>query len=118
MPNRQRRTRGSARAAKKLQRQLEAESRICVYPGLSGGTFKPLSEHDMSQIHEAVLTVLERVGLAEPVAEMAQLAEARGGFFNANGRLCFPRSRVKAVCKLSVRRPNIVLLELSFQMSS
>jgi trimethylamine--corrinoid protein Co-methyltransferase len=91
MPTRTRRSRGSARAAKLQQRQSETSHSQAVAPGLRGGTYKPLSDQDILRIHETVLTLLGRTGLAQPPPEILQLTQLRGGFLNERGRLCFPR---------------------------
>ncbi|MDP3314752.1 MAG: methyltransferase, partial [Devosia sp.] len=38
-----------------------------IRPGLEGGRYKPLTEHDLERIHEAVLTLLETVGFANAI---------------------------------------------------
>ena len=38
-----------------------------VWPGMSGGRYKPLTDNDVQQIHNAVLDVLEQIGLANAI---------------------------------------------------
>ncbi len=40
---------------------------LVVKPGMTSGTFKPLSDHDIQRIHTTVLDVLEIIGIAEPM---------------------------------------------------
>ena len=60
-----RRPRRGARAAKKAERAapLAADERA-VNPGMSGGRFAPLSDVDVGKVNEAVMDVLENIGLA------------------------------------------------------
>jgi trimethylamine--corrinoid protein Co-methyltransferase len=83
-----------------------------VRPGLIGGQYKPLSDHDLRRIHGTVLDVLENIGLANPLLVLREAALARGCSINEKGRLCFPRSLVEDIIAgaargfvLSARRP-------------
>ena len=40
--------------------------RPVVEKGMIGGRFKPLTDHDLEQIHQTVLDVLENIGMANP----------------------------------------------------
>lgn len=62
--------------------------------GLQGGRYNPLSDADIAQIHEAVLTLLETVGFSEAPSVMIDHVTAAGGHVDAHGRLCFPRTLV------------------------
>lgn len=66
-----------------------------VRPGIEGGRFKPLDEAEMARIHEAALTVLETVGLADAPAIVSDRVCARGGRIDDNGRLLFPRALIE-----------------------
>ena len=50
--------RGGGREARRLKRGETGPSRA-VGPGVAGGHYKPLSDHDVSRIHGTVLDVLE-----------------------------------------------------------
>jgi trimethylamine--corrinoid protein Co-methyltransferase len=78
-------------------RQAEPAGSQAVGPGLSGGSYRPLSDHDIRRIHATVLDVLEQVGMGDPPAEVRELALARGCHINARGRLIFPRALVEDV---------------------
>ncbi|NRB33124.1 MAG: trimethylamine methyltransferase family protein, partial [Rhizobiaceae bacterium] len=59
--------RRSARAGgRQARREMRAapltEDIKPVRPGLSGDTYKPLSDADVEKVHEAVLDVLENIG--------------------------------------------------------
>ena len=66
-----------------------------VRAGLSGGTFKPLSETDILKIHHAALDALENIGLADaPESGVAYLTNA-GAILGDDGRIRFPRALVE-----------------------
>ena len=48
-----------------------------VRPGMPGGTYRPLSEHDMQRIHTTALDVLEKLGVGEPIQEILDVALPR-----------------------------------------
>ncbi|MFQ6004339.1 MAG: trimethylamine methyltransferase family protein [Woeseia sp.] len=66
-----------------------------VAPGLTGGTFKPLTEAEMQSVHHTALDVLEKIGMADPIPIVEQHALEKGCRMDDNGRLCFPRSLVE-----------------------
>ena len=68
-----------------------------VWPGLPGGRYRPLTDSDELQIHGAILDVLEKIGMADPIPLVEQRALERGCFLNGHGRLCFPRGLVEDV---------------------
>jgi len=88
-------SRRGARAAKRALRAapLAAEDRA-VRPGLSGGRYQPLNEADIAKIHEAVLTVLETIGLSQAIPSCIKSVTDAGGTYK-DGRLLFPRSLVE-----------------------
>ena len=83
------------RAARKALRSCEAPQ--VVHAGMTGGTFKPLSNSDLKKIHFAALEILETVGIGEATPEVIDLATERGCIFTDTGRLCFPSSLVEDV---------------------
>ncbi|MES1150334.1 MAG: trimethylamine methyltransferase family protein, partial [Dongia sp.] len=75
-----------------------------VRPGLPGGTYRPLSDHDMERIHATALDVLEKLGVGEPIPEILDVALPRGAWLSDKGRLCFPRSLVEDILAGACRR--------------
>ena len=71
--------------------------RPVVEKGMIGGRFKPLTDHDLEQIHQTVLDVLENIGMANPLPELKEIALENGCTFTDQGRLLFPRSLVEDV---------------------
>jgi len=62
---------------------------------MSGGTYNPLSDADIAAIHEAALTALEEIGLADaPPSGIAYLTGA-GCILGDDGRIRFPRAVVQ-----------------------
>lgn len=62
--------------------------------GVTGGRFQPLEAKDIDQIHEAVLDLLETLGLSQAPRCMIDIVTANGGTFTDNERLLFPRELV------------------------
>lgn len=88
--------RAGGRAARKASREAPlSEAERPIQPGMEGGTYKPLSPEQVDQIHEAALTALETIGLADaPESGVAYLTGA-GGIQGDDGRIRFPRAVVE-----------------------
>ncbi len=95
MTEQKRKSRRGARAAKKAERAapLAAEDRA-VNPGMSGGRFAPLSDIDVGKINDAVMDVLENIGLSQAIPSCVDAVKKVGGIYR-DGRLHFPRSLVE-----------------------
>ncbi len=90
--------RSGGRANRIRKREIAANtSSKAIWPGLPGGAYKPLNDHDLKRVHNTVLDVLERIGVGDPPALLVEKAVARGAKVNEHGRLCFPRSLVEDV---------------------
>ncbi len=85
-----RRRAGGRNARRALQQQTTGNE--AVAGGVSGGRYKPLSDADMVQIHNAALTILDRTGLTDHIPELLDLVLPKGAVLNAHNRLCFPRA--------------------------
>ena len=68
-----------------------------VEKGMIGGKYKPLSDHDIEQIHQTTLDVLENIGMANPLPQLKAVALEQGCTFTDEGRLLFPRSLVEDI---------------------
>ncbi len=66
-------------------------------PGMLGGRYKPLTDHEIGRIHGTALDLLEKVGMADPIPLLKESALAKGCRVNEYGRLCFPRALVEDV---------------------
>lgn len=71
-----------------------AEQDRPIRPGLSGGRYQPLTDADISRIHNAVLDTLETIGLGQAIPSCVEAVVAAGGTYE-NGRLMFPRALVE-----------------------
>ena len=99
----QRRRRGRTARVEERLAPLAEDIRP-VRGGLAGGWYRPLSEHNVRRIHQAVLQVLETIGLANPFPSCITLCEAVGAHHGADGRLRFPRSLVEDTLAHAARR--------------
>ena len=85
------RRRSGGRDARAAARTQPSASQA-IWPGLSGGRYRPLSDADMQKIHNAALTILERTGIGDPTEELLDLVLPKGAILSEHGRLCFPRA--------------------------
>jgi|TARA_B100000959_G_scaffold202904_1_gene212460 trimethylamine--corrinoid protein Co-methyltransferase len=74
-----------------------------VHPGLSGGRYQPLTQHEIGRIHEAALEALETIGFANALPSCIELVVAAGGSLTDDGRLLFPRVLVEDALARSAR---------------
>ncbi len=88
--------RSGGRSARRIARSNPlADTMRPVRPGMSGGTYSPLSDAAMQRIHEAVLDALEHIGLADaPPSGIAYMTKA-GAILGDDGRLRFPRALIE-----------------------
>jgi trimethylamine--corrinoid protein Co-methyltransferase len=82
------------RAARKAARANHTAA-SAVRPGLTGGHYKPLCEHDIERIHDAALGILADTGIGDPIPEVLKYALPGGCELNDDNRLCFPRALVE-----------------------
>ena len=75
--------------------------------GMASGRYKPLTDIDVANIHQAVLTVLEDIGLAQAIPSCIEACTSRGALLGDDGRLRFPRALVEDVIAGAAR--NITL---------
>lgn len=98
--------RRNARAAKLAERAAPlSDAMRPVKPGLSSGKFKPFSDAEILQVNEAIMEVLETVGLANAIPSCIERVVAAGGSYTDEGRLLFPRALVEdtlAKCRREV----------------
>ena len=88
--------RSGGRAARRAARAAPLADHLRpVRPGLSGGTFNPLTQAGMDRIHQAALDALEQIGLADaPPSGIAHMTRA-GAILGDDGRLRFPRALIE-----------------------
>lgn len=90
------RRRAGGRSARTAARARPLDEAIRpVRPGMPGGQFRPLKEADVSRIHEAAITALEKIGMGSaPASGRAYLTDA-GAIEGDDGRIRFPRALVE-----------------------
>jgi trimethylamine--corrinoid protein Co-methyltransferase len=88
--------RTTARRGRKARRAAPPVQ-SAISPGVTGGAYKPLTEPEIEQIHQAALEVLETIGIAEPIPVVEAHALKQGCWMNDDGRLCFPRALVEDI---------------------
>ncbi len=89
------RRRGGREARRALRARAIPMAEAAVRPGMEGGQYKPLAQHDMDRIHQAALHLLETVGLGQAIPSCIEMMTAQGCFMNPKGRLCIPRGLVE-----------------------
>jgi trimethylamine--corrinoid protein Co-methyltransferase len=92
--NSQRRMGGRA-ARKALRAAPTPENEKPVRPGMSSGRYKPLTDAELSRIHEATLVTLESIGLQDAIPSCIEMVTKAGGRLSGEGRLLFPRALVE-----------------------
>jgi trimethylamine--corrinoid protein Co-methyltransferase len=88
--------RSGGRAARRAARAAPAsEEARSIRPGMSGGFYKPLSDSQVKQIHEAALVALEEIGLADAPQSGIDYMVKAGAIHGEDGRVRFPRAVVE-----------------------
>ncbi|MCA0871297.1 trimethylamine methyltransferase family protein [Seohaeicola saemankumensis] len=88
--------RSGGRAARRAARAAPLADHLRpVRPGMSGGTFEPLTDHDMQRIHRAALNALEQIGLADAPESGVRYLTNAGCTMGDDGRVRFPPALVE-----------------------
>ncbi len=96
--------RSGGRAARHAARSAPlSEEMRPVRAGLTGGTYKPLSDADVLKIHEAALTALETIGLADAPPSGVAILTGAGAILGEDGRIRFPRALVEDMLAISCK---------------
>ncbi len=91
------RRKGGGRAARHaLRAATNMNKPNPIKPGLRGGQYKPLTDEEVTRIHETALDVLEQIGMGTPIPELIEPAVKRGAFMK-DGRLCYPRALMEEI---------------------
>ena len=89
-------SRGGGRAARRAARASALPEHLRpVRPGMEGGYYKPLTQEGMEKIHQAALTALETIGLADAPASGVDYLTQAGCILGDDGRIRFPRALVE-----------------------
>lgn len=68
-----------------------------IWPGISGGRYKPLRDEDVLAVHDTALRILEEVGMRDATERCRETIIKAGGTLTSDGRLLFPREMSEAV---------------------
>ncbi|MFT5001414.1 MAG: trimethylamine--corrinoid protein Co-methyltransferase, partial [Planctomycetota bacterium] len=66
-----------------------------IRPGMEGGRYRPLTDIDVEKIHQAALTALETIGLADAPPSGIEILTNAGAVLGDDGRIRIPRSLVE-----------------------
>ena len=94
---------GGREARQKLRAAPLAEELRPVRPGLSGGTYRPLTAADEQRIHAAALDALEEIGLADAPQSGITYMTAAGATLGADARVRYPRALVEDTLAVAAR---------------
>ena len=94
---------GGREARRAMRAASPSGAQSPVKPGMSSDNYRPLSRNDMDRIHEAALTVLEEVGMGQPIDSCIEVCVAKGAEYGEDGRLRFPRGLVMDTVKHAAR---------------
>ncbi len=97
------RRRGGREARRALRAAPIPIEKAAVQPGMKGGRYKPLWEHDMEAIHRSALELLETVGMSKPIPSCLEAMTAKGCFMRGE-RLCIPPALVEDVLASCARQ--------------
>ena len=88
--------RSGGRSARRAARAAPLSDKLRpIRPGMSGGTYSPLTDEGVQRIHQAALTALETIGLADAPPSGVQILTDAGAILGDDGRIRFPRALVE-----------------------
>lgn len=88
-------TRRPGGRAARIQARAAAPIERSVTPGMTGGRYQPLTQAEIERIHNAALTALEQIGLADAPPSGIEIMTKAGAILGDDGRLRFPRTLVE-----------------------
>ena len=95
---------GRGRAARIAARAAALPDEVRpIRPGMEGGRYRPLSDHDVRRIHGAALDALERIGLKNAPPSGIEIMTGAGAELSEDGRLRFPRALVEDMLAAAAR---------------
>ena len=88
--------RSGGRAARvALRKGPLAEDKRAIRPGMESDALKLLTDADIQKIHDAALTALETIGLADAPPSGVEILTEAGAIEGDDGRIRFPRALVE-----------------------
>ena len=96
--------RAGGRAARQALRAAPlAEDLRPVRPGLSGGTYNPLTEAGVQRIHQAALDACEQIGFANAPDSGVEILTGAGAILGDDGRIRIPRALIEDMMAVAAR---------------
>ncbi len=96
--------RSGGRAARRAARAAPLADHLRpVRPGMSGGTFAPMTQAELTRIHQTALRALEEIGLADAPPSGIDILTQAGCSLGDDGRLRFPPSLVEDMLAIANR---------------
>lgn len=86
---------GGRTARKAIREAPLAEDVKPVHPGMTGGRFQPLTDSEVLQVNEAVMTILSTIGLSQATQTGIDYLTKAGCTLSPEGRVLFPRALVE-----------------------
>ena len=74
-----------------------------IWPGITGGQYKPLRDEDVLAVHDTALRILEEVGMRDATPRCQETVANAGGKLTEDGRLLFPREMSESVLSAAGR---------------
>ena len=96
--------RRGGREARRALRAAPLPERAAGLAGHEGGHYKALKDEDIQKIHQAVLDVLEQVGLADAIPSGIEAMTGPAPIQRIKGRLTFPRALVEDTIAKAARQ--------------
>ena len=85
------------RRGRRNRDESRSEKRAAASTSVEGGKLAPMSADDQAFIHDAVIEILETVGMSEAPAVVVTRVTKAGGVLDDGERLLFPRALVEQV---------------------
>ncbi len=104
MGSESRRPRRGGRNLRRGPQSSESESVAAIRPGLSGGSYRPLSDRDIELILTTAFDIMSNVGMADPLPDFLAVALKRGCSVSEDGRLLFPKEIIKSTISMAAKR--------------
>lgn len=99
-----RRRAGGRNARVALRSAPPADDALAIWPGMSGGAYRPLTDQQMEQVLDASFRLLEEIGMGQATPEFKDLVTDAGGTYDeVVDRLRFPRALVKAAIDMAAK---------------
>lgn len=96
--------RSGGRAARQAQRAAPLTEDIRpIRAGMTGGQYTPLTDVDIQKIHQAALTALETIGLADAPQSGIDILTGAGAILGDDKRIRFPRALVEDMLAKAAR---------------